>query len=160
VVHIVLHCVCAIIMRYIVLHHVMCYVVHIVLHCVLCMLSVEPPLTARKQNCLLWNGNVFGGGVKVCFHLTLFGVGVWPVYLHVTQVGVVGVASVPGGASVCACTPLVWGCGQCMCLLVTPEEVRHVSRNADSACPFCIAMMTKRVTLSQHLVTHVVPPLL
>jgi hypothetical protein len=41
----------------------------------------------------------------------------------------------------------------------TAEEVRHASRNADSACPFCIAVMAKRVTLSQHFVTHVVPPL-
>ena len=36
------------------------------------------------------------------------------------------------------------------------EEVRHASRNADSACH---RANTKRGTLSQHFVTHVVPPL-
>ena len=40
-----------------------------------------------------------------------------------------------------------------------PEEVRHVSRYADSACPFCIDTMAKKGTLSQHFVMHVVPPL-
>ena len=42
---------------------------------------------------------------------------------------------------------------------VGAEEVRHASRNADSACPFCHRTNTKRGTLSQHFVTHVVPPL-
>ena len=35
----------------------------------------------------------------------------------------------------------------------------HVSLNADSAYPFCIACDGKKGTLSQHFVTHVVPPL-
>ena len=39
---------------------------------------------------------------------------------------------------------------------LTTEEVRHASRNADSACPFCIGA---KGTLSQHFVTHVVPSL-
>ena len=39
------------------------------------------------------------------------------------------------------------------------EEVRHVSQNADSACLFRHHANTKRGTLSQHFVTHVVPPL-
>ena len=39
------------------------------------------------------------------------------------------------------------------------EEVRHPSQNADSAYPFCIACDGKKGTLSQHFVTHVVPPL-
>ena len=34
-----------------------------------------------------------------------------------------------------------------------------MSRNADSACPFFHHANTKRGTLSQHFVTHVVPPL-
>ena len=41
---------------------------------------------------------------------------------------------------------------------VYPEEIRHVSRNADSACPFLyfyIGAMAKKGTLSQHFVTHV-----
>jgi hypothetical protein len=36
------------------------------------------------------------------------------------------------------------------------EEVRHASRNADSACPFRIDAMAKRVTLGQHFMTHVI----
>ena len=40
-----------------------------------------------------------------------------------------------------------------------PEEVRHASRNADSAYLFCIARDGKKGTLSQHFMTHVVPPL-
>jgi hypothetical protein len=47
---------------------------------------------------------------------------------------------------------LVW-------VLLEPEEVQHASRDADSACPFCIDVMAKMVTLSQHSVTCVVPPL-
>ena len=39
------------------------------------------------------------------------------------------------------------------------EEVRHASRNADSACPFLYWLDGKKGTLSQHFVTHVVPPL-
>ena len=39
------------------------------------------------------------------------------------------------------------------------EEVRHASRIADSACPFCIGVNAKRGMLSQHFVTRVVPPL-
>ena len=38
------------------------------------------------------------------------------------------------------------------------EEVRHLARNAVSACPFSPSRH-KRGTLSQHFVTHVVPPL-
>ena len=37
----------------------------------------------------------------------------------------------------------------------SPEEVQH----ADSACPFCIVVNVKKGTLSQHFLTHVVPPL-
>ena len=44
------------------------------------------------------------------------------------------------GGSMCPCT----------------EEVRHASRNADSACPF---LYWRDGTLGQHFVTHVVPPL-
>ena len=39
------------------------------------------------------------------------------------------------------------------------EEVRHASRNADSAYLFCHRVRYKKSTLSQHFVTHVVPPL-
>ena len=38
--------------------------------------------------------------------------------------------------------------------------LRHASQNADSAYSFCIALDGKNGTLSQHFVTHVVPPLL
>ena len=34
-----------------------------------------------------------------------------------------------------------------------------MSRNVDSACPFLPCANTKRGKLSQHFVTHVVPPL-
>ena len=34
-----------------------------------------------------------------------------------------------------------------------------MSRNADSACPFCIDSNTKKGMLSQQLVTHIAPPL-
>ena len=40
-----------------------------------------------------------------------------------------------------------------------PEEVRHASRNAGSACPFLYWRNGKKGMLSQHFVTHVVPPL-
>ena len=40
---------------------------------------------------------------------------------------------------------------------LTPEEVRHVSRNADSAYLFCIARDGKKSMLSQHFVTHAIP---
>ena len=46
-----------------------------------------------------------------------------------------------------------------MIVRLSPEEVRHASRNADSAYLFCIARDGKKGTLSQHFVTHVVPPL-
>ena len=39
-----------------------------------------------------------------------------------------------------------------------PEEVRHVSRKADSAYLFCLHAQYKPAMLSQHFVTHVVPP--
>ena len=39
------------------------------------------------------------------------------------------------------------------------EEVRHASRIADSACPFCIGVNAKKDTLSQHFVMCVIPPL-
>jgi hypothetical protein len=39
---------------------------------------------------------------------------------------------------------------------ISSEEVQHVSRK--SVCPYCIDVMAKRVTLSQH-VTHVIPPI-
>jgi hypothetical protein len=39
---------------------------------------------------------------------------------------------------------------------VHSERVRHASRNADSAS-FYIDVMAKRVTLSWHFVTHIVP---
>ena len=39
------------------------------------------------------------------------------------------------------------------------EEAQHVSRIADSVCPFCIGSRCKKGTLSQHFVTRVVPPL-
>ena len=44
-------------------------------------------------------------------------------------------------------------------LKFNPEEVRHASRNANSAYLFCIARDGKKGTLSQHFMTHVVPPL-
>ena len=37
--------------------------------------------------------------------------------------------------------------------------MRHVSRIADSACPFLYWSQCKKGTLSQHFVMHVVPPL-
>ena len=37
---------------------------------------------------------------------------------------------------------------------VEPEEVRHASRNADSAYLFCHHVQYKKGTLSQHFVTH------
>ena len=50
---------------------------------------------------------------------------------------------------------------------LNPPRLRYLShvliyiwsRNADSACPFCHRANTKTGTLSQHFVTHVVPPL-
>ena len=42
-----------------------------------------------------------------------------------------------------------------------PEEVRHASRRLmlSQRAPFCIGAMAKKGMLSQHFVTHVVPPL-
>ena len=37
--------------------------------------------------------------------------------------------------------------------------MRHVSRIADSACPFLYWSQCKKGTLSQHFVMHVIPPL-
>ena len=37
--------------------------------------------------------------------------------------------------------------------------MRRASLIADSVCPFCMESMQKKGTMSQHFVTHVVPPL-